>query len=99
MSNRITFEQWNTTYGPPPLEDIAPGAMAVAALGARLRLKEWRQFSGLTLMDAAYATGLSASALLRYENGNAQPRLDTIIKLALIYNVAPQDMVSAPAGY
>jgi DNA-binding XRE family transcriptional regulator len=99
MTDRITFDQWQDSYGPPDPELIATIAAGVVQTRAPLQLREWRQFWGLTLMDAAAILDVTAATLNRYEGGEMYPKYTTIIKLALLYNVSPEELLAAPAGY
>jgi DNA-binding XRE family transcriptional regulator len=99
MNDRITYDQWQTSYGPPEPDIIAAIAAGVAEGRYPLQLRDWRKFWGLTLQDVAAIIGVEASTLNRYEGGQMYPKYTTIIKLALIYNVSPEELLAAPAGY
>lgn len=67
----------------------------LAGIGPRLR--ELRRARGLTLREAADASGLSASTLSRVEAGIRRPGLDLLLPLARLYRVSLDQIVAAPA--
>ena len=60
------------------------------------RLRRVRDQRGLTLTDAASATGISKSTLSRLENGQRRPSLELLLPLAQTYRVPLDDLVGAP---
>lgn len=50
-------------------------------------LHEWREAEGLTLMELAEKTGLSASFLSDIERGRTEPSIKTLRKIAGAYNL------------
>lgn len=66
------------------LEQVAP------------RLRRVREQRGLTLTDAAKATGISKSTLSRLETGQRRPSLELLLPLAQTYRVPLDDLVGAP---
>lgn len=67
---------------------------ALAWVGPRLR--RVREQRGLTLRDAAGATGISTSTLSRLETGQRRPTLELLFPLAQTYRVPLDDLVGAP---
>ena len=51
------------------------------------RLKELRQEKEDNARDMGRLLGISHNAYLRYEHGNAQPTLESLVKLARHFNV------------
>ena len=60
------------------------------------RLRRVRDQRGLTLTEAASATGISKSTLSRLENGQRRPSLELLLPLAQTYRVPLDDLVGAP---
>ena len=60
------------------------------------RLRRVREQRGLTLTDAAQATGISKSTLSRLETGQRRPSLELLLPLAQTYRVPLDDLVGAP---
>lgn len=77
-----------------PVEDTAVIAAALADVGPRLR--RIRTHRGLTLEEAAHATGISKSTLSRLENGQRRPTLELLLPLAGVFRVSLDDLVGAP---
>lgn len=49
-------------------------------------LKELREDIGLTQLDVAERLSLTRQTISRYETGDIEPPLDTLVKLADLYN-------------
>ena len=63
-------------------------------VGSRLRrVRAWR---GLTITEAAAATGMSKSTLSRLETGQRRPSLELLLPLAQAYRVPLDELVGAP---
>lgn len=77
-----------------PSTDAATLAAALELVGPRLR--RVREERGLTLTDAAQATGISKSTLSRLETGRRRPSLELLLPLAQTYRVPLDDLVGAP---
>jgi transcriptional regulator with XRE-family HTH domain len=75
--------------------DTALISAALADVGSRLR--RIRTHRGLTLTEAAQATGISKSTLSRLENGQRRPTLEMLLPLAGLFRVPLDDLVGAPA--
>ncbi len=56
-------------------------------------IKKHRQKRGLTQLDLAAACGMDESAIGRLENGNTNPTLKTLVKLAKALDVSVQALV------
>lgn len=69
-------------------------ATALDRVGPRLR--RVREERGLTLTEAAQATGISKSTLSRLENGLRKPSLELLLPLSERYRVPIDDLVGAP---
>lgn len=57
------------------------------------RLKEYRKKTGLTQEQLSNALCMKRSAYAYYETGKTMPKLETLVKLASIYNVTLDDLV------
>jgi transcriptional regulator with XRE-family HTH domain len=77
-----------------PSENADTLATALELVGPRLR--RVREQRGLTLTDAAQATGISKSTLSRLETGQRRPSLELLLPLAQTYRVPLDDLVGAP---
>lgn len=53
-----------------------------------IRLKKLREDKNLSQVAAAKKLGLTRSSISAYENNIKQPKLDTLIKLAVLYNAS-----------
>lgn len=60
--------------------------------GSKLRLL--RKKHGKTLLDVSREIGISVSFLSDVERGRTRPSLDTLEKLAMLYEVHPSDLIS-----
>jgi transcriptional regulator with XRE-family HTH domain len=74
--------------------DFAELTSALELVGPRLR--RIRDQRGLTLTEAATATGISKSTLSRLETGQRRPSLELLLPLAQTYRVPLDDLVGAP---
>ena len=54
-----------------------------------LRIKGLIEANGITQKDFAASIGIRHEAISRYLNGKSKPGLDTIMKIAQVYNVDP----------
>lgn len=52
------------------------------------RLKQLRKSKGYTQVSLQIQTGIEQSLLSKYETGERMPPIDTLIKLAELYNVS-----------
>ena len=52
------------------------------------RLKEQRKLYGLTQRDMAERLGISQPSYIRYENGSAEPSLESLVKIADTFDVS-----------
>ena len=69
-------------------------AAALDLVGPRLR--QIREFRGLTLTALAATTDISKSTLSRLETGQRRPSLELLLPLAQAYRVPLDDLVGAP---
>lgn len=60
------------------------------------RLKYWRERRAMTQAELAEQAGLTAAALSRLENQQAQPRPSTTRKLADVLQVEPGVLMGPP---
>jgi transcriptional regulator with XRE-family HTH domain len=77
-----------------PSKNVDTLVTALELVGPRLR--RVREQRGLTLTDAAQATGISKSTLSRLETGQRRPSLELLLPLAQTYRVPLDDLVGAP---
>lgn len=54
-----------------------------------LRLKEYRNISGITLSDLSEKTGIPAQTLNRYELGQRAPKIDVAVQIAEALSLNP----------
>lgn len=60
------------------------------------KLKLLRKQKGLSQAETAELLGITQSAYSRYESGQRQPDLDILKKIAKIYNVSVDDLLTQP---
>ena len=61
-----------------------------------LRLKAARKELGISQLDVSKDTGINQSKLSKYENGNLEPDLETLGKLANYYQVSIDWLLGNP---
>ncbi len=59
------------------------------------KIKEFRKKNGLTQKQLGDLCGLADSAIRRYENGNANPKIETLQKIANALNVHISDLLDS----
>jgi transcriptional regulator with XRE-family HTH domain len=76
----------------------APGE--IRRLHDHLKLREWREASGLTRLQVCALTGLSYQWLSALEGGwnNRQPSLETLVRLAELYGRQPGELLLSAAA-
>jgi transcriptional regulator with XRE-family HTH domain len=79
------------------VNDAAAENIAAVLDQVPTRLKRLREHRRLTLVDVATTTGISKSTLSRLETGQRRPTLELLLALSLMYRVALDDLVAAPA--
>ena len=57
------------------------------------RIRSRREDHGWTQLDLASRSGLSLSAITKYESGSAAPMIDSIIKLSIVLGCTPNDLL------
>ena len=57
------------------------------------RLKVWREYRKLTLVDLAKICGVSVAAISQIENGKRTPSVDLLMKLAKALNCDMEDLI------
>jgi transcriptional regulator with XRE-family HTH domain len=62
------------------------------------RLREWREYRGMTQKDVSDLTGVSRDGISNYENGEREARPSTARRLAMALDVTVGDLVSPPTG-
>ncbi|MBQ7490309.1 MAG: helix-turn-helix transcriptional regulator [Bacteroidales bacterium] len=63
----------------------------ISEFGAKVRYN--REKEGLSLDDMANMIGTDKSALSRIENGERNPKLDTLLKIADSLHITPADLI------
>ena len=58
-----------------------------------MKLKFYRENNKFTQKDIAKILGKNRVTIARWEAGNVTPRLETIIKLAKLYNCTTDDLI------
>jgi transcriptional regulator with XRE-family HTH domain len=69
-------------------KDTNPVAVAFGQL-----LREARERSGLSIQDAATASGMAYSAFARLERGEREPTISTLQRLATALGCEPSDLI------
>lgn len=59
-------------------------------------LREWRKHRRMTLAQLAAPLGHDPSVIARYEKGEHDPKIETIIRLARALGIAPGDLFRHP---
>ena len=54
----------------------------------QIRLIEQRKLNKLTQRQLAEQLGITQPSYIRYENGSSEPNIDTLIKLADIFDIS-----------
>ncbi len=62
-----------------------------------LRLREIRERKGVTLRALKRASGVAVSSLARFEAGQGDPQLSTLLKLAKALNVTVAELIGERA--
>jgi DNA-binding XRE family transcriptional regulator len=57
------------------------------------RLKVWREYRKMTLVDLAKTCGVSVAAISQIENGKRTPSVDLLMKLAKALNCDMEDLI------
>ncbi len=57
------------------------------------RIRDQREEHRWTQLDLASKSGLSLSAITKYESGAAAPMVDNIIKLSVVFGCTPNDLL------
>ena len=58
-----------------------------------VRLRQHREACALSQKQVADALNIERSTYTKYETGAAEPNLNTLVKLAAIYNVSPTELL------
>lgn len=65
------------------------------AVAFGLRLRERREEAGLSVQEAADASGMAYSAFARLERGEREPTISTLQRLAAALGCTPADLIPA----
>ena len=60
-----------------------------------LKLRKYRENSGLSQIAVANALGMERSSYTVYETGRSQPKISTLIKIANILNIDPAVLLTS----
>ena len=60
-----------------------------------LKLKQFREEKGLSLVDVAKRLNVSRITVWNYESGKRKPSFDVLVQLAKIYGCSVNDFVEA----
>ena len=61
-------------------------------------LSEYRKRAGLTQKEVGDHIGISSQAVSKWENGQAEPDIDTLYRLAELYNTTVDELVGRSSG-
>lgn len=62
------------------------------------KLKHYREACVLSHKQVADALNIERSTYTKYENGKTEPSLNTLVKLAAIFNVSPTELLPMDAA-
>ncbi|MBQ9679822.1 MAG: helix-turn-helix transcriptional regulator [Ruminococcus sp.] len=62
------------------------------------RLRHYREACALSQGQVAKALNIDRSTYTKYETGETEPNLNTIVKIAAIYNVSPLELLPMNAA-
>lgn len=60
-------------------------------------IKLYRKINRLTQKQLAEKLGITDSAITKYEKGEREPKIETLIKIAEVLNVPIEQLLSSPA--
>ncbi len=63
------------------------------------RLRELREEAGLSMKQLAAAVGVSDAAVCKWENGNAEPKVNYLIKLSNVFECTVDYLVGTANDY
>lgn len=61
-----------------------------------MKLKDWRKKRGVSQIEIAKAINIPQTSYSRYEQGNCDPNISTLIKLADFFNISIDELVERP---
>lgn len=64
-----------------------------------VRLRELREEAGLSMMELSRAIGVSDAAICKWENGNAEPKLGYIIRLAEFFDCSTDYLIGKDGDF
>ena len=67
--------------------------MIIKANSVAEKLRRYRETSSLSQKQVADALNIERSTYTKYETGDTEPNLNTIVKIAAIYNVSPTELL------
>ena len=62
------------------------------------KLRHYREACALSQRQVADALNIERSTYTKYETGDTEPNLNTIVRLAAIYNVSPTELLPMDAA-
>jgi len=60
-----------------------------------INLRKYRENCGLSQNAVANALGMERSSYTVYETGRSQPKIDTLVKIAKIFNIDPSALLTS----
>ena len=72
--------------------------MAVNSYKVAEKLRHYREACVLSQKQVADALNIERSTYTKYETGDTEPNLNTIVRLAAIYNVSPTELLPMDAA-
>ena len=61
--------------------------------GTGNKIRDMRKKSGMTIKQIQDASGISAAAVCKWQNGQALPSIDNLLILSVLWNVKMDDLV------
>lgn len=61
--------------------------------GTGNKIRDMRKKSGMTIKQIQDACGISATAVCKWQNGQALPSIDNLLILSVLWNVKMDDLV------
>lgn len=72
--------------------------MALETMKTGEKLRHYREACVLSQKQVADALNIERSTYTKYETGDTEPNLNTIVRLAAIYNVSPTELLPMEAA-
>jgi DNA-binding XRE family transcriptional regulator len=93
IEDRIDIAECRAIMARLKPEDLIPIEVTEARIKGESMLRAWRKDRGLTLKQLAEKSGLSVPYLSQLENGQKEPTIDTIKKLARAFKTDPGNLI------